>query len=612
MNLKRLKWITVALPIAFLAFIQIAAMVFVGPKLGDATGQWAAAGVLAIGVVIFSSMVFRILGGMQQRILRQNEELSALNAVARAVSGSADIQETATRALENVMEVTGASAGEIVISAQEPDEQPVRLHQGAIGALNRLDCLWESNGGQGEASRPGQETLIVDLEQTSLPAVVAAYKQGFRSIAWVPLRAQNRLLGVMTLLAGQSSHLASENSERLLAAMGSQIAVAIQASHLYQDVLRRSKEAQALYEIGLAQREKFGDVSTILRSIVDQAREILGGETVALCLTRGYGGGLKLASMNGPGEAFSRPAVQIPLNSLGPAPQDSPPPDLDAPCSTIVEQHRVSHLSAPLLAGTTVIGELCVSSQSPHRFSERHRKLLANLADMAAIAISNARLLESERHVAVLEERERLAREMHDSLAQVLGYLRLRALAASNALARPDMAKVGKELKEIASVAHEGYLDVREAVLGLSHAGSSAEGVIENLKDYVLKFIRQSGIEVELTIVDEDELPEFSPEVQVQLVRVVQEALTNIRKHARAATARIWIGQENGETCIRIEDDGLGFDPALVRGNAGSRFGVRIMTERIEKVGGRLEIDSTPGSGTRVRVLLPNEEARIR
>jgi len=488
----------------------------------------------------------------------------------------------------------------------------VRLHQGTIDDLHRLDCLWESIGGQGGETQAAQEMQIVDLEQTPLPAAAAAYKQGFRTIAWVPLRAQNQLLGVMKLLAGENSHLADEDSERLLAAMGSQIAVAIQASHLFQDVLRRSKEAQALYEIGLAQRETFGDISKILRSIVDQAREILGGETVALCLARGNGGGLKLASMSGPEEAFHRSVVQMPLNSLGPAPQDFPPLDLDVPCSNIVEHHRVSHLSAPLLAGTTVIGGLCVSSQSPQCFSERHRELLASLADMAAIAISNARLLESERRVAVLEERERLAREMHDSLAQVLGYLHLQALAANRSLSRQDQGKASEELNDMASIAHEAYLDVREAILGLRQTVSPAMDVFDNLKDYVQRFSRQSGIEVELTVADEDELPEFSPEVEVQLVRVIQEALTNVRKHAHAATACIWIGQENGETCIRIEDDGQGFDPALVRGSAGSQFGVRIMTERIEKVGGRFEIESSRGSGTKVRIHLPYEEARTR
>ncbi len=612
MSFERLRWLTIVLPFALLGVVQIATMFVLEPELGDVNGHWAAAGVAGVGVVIFSTVVFKVLGGMQQRIVRQNEELSAFNAVARAVSGSVDLRETATRALGNVMEVTRASAGEIVIATQEPNEQPVILHQGAIGALNRLDCLWESDGEQSGATELGREMRFVDLAGHHSPAAAAASEQGFQSIAWVPLTAQNRPLGVMKLLAGPSSRLTDENSEQLLAALGSQIAVAIQANHLFQDVQRRGKETKALYEIGLAQRETFGDGSKILRTIVDQARELLGGEAVALCLAQGNGGGLRLASTNGPGEAFYPAAVQIPLNGLGPAPQDSPPLALDWPCSKIVEEHRASHLSAPLLSGTTVIGELCVRSESPQRFNERHRELLASLANMAAIAISNARRLESEHHVAVLEERDRLAREMHDSLAQVLGYLRLKALAASDALARPDVAKVGRELDEMASVAHEAYVDVREAVLGLRNGGSSAIGVIGNLKDYVQKFSRQSGIAVELTVADEDELPEFSPEVQVQLVRVIQEALTNVRKHARAATASIWIGQEHGETCVRIDDDGLGFDPAFVRGNASGRFGVRIMTERIEKVGGRFEIDSSLGSGTSVRILLPNEEVRTR
>jgi nitrate/nitrite-specific signal transduction histidine kinase len=451
MSLERLKWLTIVLPIIFLAFAQILTGFFLEPVLGNTGGHWVAVGILAVGVAVFSTLVFRVLGGMQQRIVRQNEELSALNA-----------------------------------------------------------------------------------------------------------------------------------------------------------------EAQALYEIGL-KIASLQDIQQILRSIVGQAREMLGSDAAALCLTRGNGGGLTLAGSSGPREAFRRSPLPVPPFPTAPdaASEGSLRRDAAAPCAMLTKEYRSSHLSAPLLVGTSVIGELCVSSRTAQGFSERQRELLAGLADMAAIAINNARLLEGERYLAVLEERERLAREMHDSLAQVLGYLHLRAQVAKRNIARRDVAKAEEELDDMATLAHEAYLDVREAILGLQETVSPATGIVGTLRAYLEKFSRQSGIKVEIEGA-EDEVPPLSPEVEVQLVRVIQEALTNVRKHAHADTARIRIDSRDGETVINVVDNGRGFDPAVLQRRDGRRFGVRIMRERIERVGGRFEIESRPGSGTSVRIRFPAAEGRDR
>jgi signal transduction histidine kinase len=222
------------------------------------------------------------------------------------------------------------------------------------------------------------------------------------------------------------------------------------------------------------------------------------------------------------------------------------------------------------------------------------------------IARQHAQLLEDQRHMAVLEERERLAGEMHDSLAQVLGYVHLKAQATKRVLARQDVTKAEEELEDIASLAHEAYLDVREAILGLRETVSPAGGLVGTLRQYLQKFSRQAGIRAELEVQGDGAL-QFSPDAEVQLVRVIQEALTNVRKHANADRAWIRIGRHNGEVSINIEDNGQGFDPALVRAN-GQRFGVRIMRERVETVGGRFEIESSPGNGTKVRICLAPAE----
>jgi len=226
------------------------------------------------------------------------------------------------------------------------------------------------------------------------------------------------------------------------------------------------------------------------------------------------------------------------------------------------------------------------------------------MADLAAIAVQKATLLQKERQVAVLEERERLSREMHDSLAQVLGYLHLKAQDTQRALKRDDLSKVGEELEDMAAVAHEPYADVREAIIGLRAPVMPDGGVTATLRDYLAKYSRRANIHAEL-VVEGDWRPRFSPDVAVQLVRVVQEALTNVRKHANAEWARVRIGRSEGEAAIVVEDNGCGFNTDLLRETDVLSFGLRTMRERVERVGGRFAVDSVPGEGTRVQIFLP-------
>ena len=233
-------------------------------------------------------------------------------------------------------------------------------------------------------------------------------------------------------------------------------------------------------------------------------------------------------------------------------------------------------------------------------------RLLSAMADLAAIEVEKGRLMERDRLAAVLEERERLAREMHDSLAQVLGYLHLRTESARVSLSAGDVDKAEGVLAETSSVAHEAYVDVREAILGLREAVSKRRGFVDALRDYAAKFSQQAGIPTRLETNGSGTLL-LAPEAEVQLMRVVQEALTNVRKHAGARKAQVSLQQQDGLR-ITIEDDGKGFDPAALD-NDRDRFGLFTMRERVERVGGRLEIDSVAGRGTRVCVIFSDEEA---
>lgn len=212
-------------------------------------------------------------------------------------------------------------------------------------------------------------------------------------------------------------------------------------------------------------------------------------------------------------------------------------------------------------------------------------------------------VLDSGRREAALVERERIARELHDSLAQVLGvtHLRLHALAGRPEVAASERAR--RETLELATLCHESYRDVREAILGLRDATRADRTLLQHLDTYVAKFAASSSIPTTLDADASDELG-LTPAAEIQVIRVIQEALTNVRKHSGARQASVSVRSADDQTVFVVEDDGSGFDPDAMSAERDG-FGLSSMRERTESVDGRLTIDSTPGQGTRVVVRLP-------
>jgi two-component system nitrate/nitrite sensor histidine kinase NarX len=275
-------------------------------------------------------------------------------------------------------------------------------------------------------------------------------------------------------------------------------------------------------------------------------------------------------------------------------------------CPLIAHGQAVAWIARPLRGPEGVLGELCVARPG-HPFTRSEKDLLGALADMAAIAVRTARLHEAEEQWTIHAERDRIARELHDSLAQVLGviHLQLRSLEAR----AKDEASLGiaDELSALAETADEAYSDVREAILGLRETVREDDGLEGSLREYLRKYSRQTGISATLTC-EGDTRRALSPRSEVQLLRVVQEALTNARKHADATRIAVRIDCLDGGTTLTIEDDGVGFDLTTVVSSMEGGFGLASMRERVEQVGGRLDVHTAPNEGTRIVVRLDPED----
>jgi len=233
------------------------------------------------------------------------------------------------------------------------------------------------------------------------------------------------------------------------------------------------------------------------------------------------------------------------------------------------------------------IGQLADSFNAMAERLEEHEKMMQNLA--------------------TLKERERIARELHDGLAQVVSYLHLQLKALEACVASESVEVVKKELGEMIKATEEAYEEIRQSIFGLRTMVSRGLGLIPTLTEYLQDFGQQNNISVDLQIGD-NRATEFSLDVEVQLIRIIQEALANIRKHARVGRGKVRFDVKGEHRCVIIQDDGEGFDPAQILKKRSQHFGLRGMTERAEAIGGTLEIEAAPGQGTKITVRLPLHE----
>ena len=221
---------------------------------------------------------------------------------------------------------------------------------------------------------------------------------------------------------------------------------------------------------------------------------------------------------------------------------------------------------------------------------------------------------EDERHQlrerAIVDERERIARELHDGFAQVLGYVNTKVMAVRLLVRDKKLVEADQQLIRLENAAKGLFLDVREAILGLRMAGKVQANIVDALEEYVKEFTRLSGIPTSFEISISQDNGMIPAEIELHLFRIVQESLNNIRKHAKAKKAYIHLSKIGNGIRLAICDDGIGFDPSLAKSGDSGSLGLITMQERAEEVGGQISIDSQVGKGTCIEVNLNLENVR--
>jgi len=261
-------------------------------------------------------------------------------------------------------------------------------------------------------------------------------------------------------------------------------------------------------------------------------------------------------------------------------------------------------LATPLLTLDQVSqGVLLVGNRRAHNFNQRQLTLLQTVAGQIALVVQNTRQLSELEYKVMIEERTRLAREIHDGLAQTLGFLKLQAAQMQSYLERGDLDRLKQSLPVYYNALAEAYQDARYAIDGLriSPADSCLSSWVEQTLSEFQESLGAQSLKVNLACLDVH--TDMAPEVQAQLIRILQEALSNVRKHSEASQVWVSCAEKDGELVIEVRDNGCGFTPADIP--VPSRHGLRGMRERAELIGAEFQIISPPKQGTLVRVSLP-------
>jgi signal transduction histidine kinase len=260
-----------------------------------------------------------------------------------------------------------------------------------------------------------------------------------------------------------------------------------------------------------------------------------------------------------------------------------------------------SWLGVPLLVQDHIIGMLTLDHDQPGHYTPRHADLALTIANQAAIAIENARLFEQAQTLAVMIERQRLARELHDSVSQALYGIALGARTARALLDRDPVAAI-EPIEYVAALANAGMAEMRALIFELRPESLEEEGLVVALTKHAESLRARHQLDVQIELGEEPDLPLAMKE---ELYRIAQESLHNIVKHARASavTLRLYAPTPQAPVlALDISDNGLGFDS---EGAFPGHLGLRSMRERAARLGGTLGIDSAPGRGTHIRVRVP-------
>ncbi len=468
----------------------------------------------------------------------------------------------------------------------------------------------------GRAVQSGQPVLANDV--LSSGDRVFAGKTDVRSALIVPLSVGTQIEAVICV-ARDIINGFTDQDLWTLSSLGSQAAIAVKNAWLYRSldtysdtlertIAARTQRLQAIKKISqlVSQGLAVDELLTVARQGIAQifTSDTLDDIQVTIGLRNGADVALnrvlaiKIEPKTGLGQVITEAKSKL-LANVKQQELYSPPPDTEG-------QTIPSLLMAPLITGGKVIGLIMLESQMEFAFDDSDLEILETVAFQVASAIEHARLLQKTREIAIIEERTRLARDMHDGIAQNLAYLLIQVDRGLNMV--DEGSKLEAQLEQISSLLKQNIDELRRNIFDLRPVDLEGKSIFEVLEDLVAEFGRRWNLKTSWRA--QGDGTEISPEAESSLYRILQEALSNAQQHAQCTKLRVQLGVVDSRwVSLEIVDNGSGFDVDQIgRGQdrqRGKGLGLISMRERAENVGGEFRVESVPGQGTRIYTRLP-------
>ncbi len=565
---------------------------------------------------------------MQNRIFeaeaQRRQEAEALRDTATALNSSLDLEEVLRQILANVERVVPHEAANIALI----EDNTVQV----IGGWDTNKSGWDEIAqtlfaviNQNPHLIKSRQPLTIEDTQADCKWKVQWY--WVRAYMGIPICLNEQVIGFLNLASSKPNFFAANHTKHLQV-FANQAAVAIQNARLHTQAETQAMNMASLNIAGQAMTSTL-DLNTVLELVMKEANTLVGAEGTAVLLYDQATDELVFAAVVSP-SAEKMMGVRVPINSsiAGWALLQKAPilvkdarndPRLHKYIDTTTGLTTRSILAVPLICGQETIGVLESTNKAEGMFNQSDLKLLTTLTNSAAIAIQNARLFEqlqagrerlreltNQVISAQEEERQRLSYELHDESGQILTALKIRlefVLAnflvdaeahrehLSEAVAMADMTM--ERLRAIAR-------DLRPPALDTTGLNSTLEGLCHEFAGWTKLSINYQGTEV-------NSLP--GP-VKITLYRFLQEALTNIAKHAQASQVLVNLNVDDHLVHLQVQDNGRGFDEQALQDPTSRPKGIGMlgMQERLELLGGWLEIETSPGYGTSLTAHIPLEE----
>jgi nitrate/nitrite-specific signal transduction histidine kinase len=539
---------------------------------------------------------------LEQRVADRTRELAALNDIAAEASRSLDLEQLLHGALEKTLLLTQIEAGGFYIWDDEAQLLSLAVHQGLDSDLAQaIDGLKAGEGISGRVQQTGEPIVVQDISHDERLTVSAVAAHAFHAAASFPLISRSNVLGTLFVVTHEFRPF-SQQDVSLLTAIGQQVGVAVEKARLYNQAEQRMRELDALYQADEKLLTHL-ELKLVLQALVDVAVDLMQADKSSLLIWDEAHQHLVLGASRGFSEEiideFDFIVGEGLIGQVAATGETAIVEDTleDARVLRwIAEREGIrSLMHVPIRIGEQIFGVFNVNYLQPRAFGRDEQRLFLALTQRAALAIENAQLYVQAQDIATVEERQRLARELHDAVTQTLFSASLIAEVLPVLWERkPEEGR--KRLEELRQLTRGALAEMRSLLLELRPKALMEAEIHELFRHLVDAFTGRARIPTKFTIDGDCEL---EAEAKVAFYRIAQEALNNVAKHAHAEQAAIYMRCSPEFVTMEIWDSGRGFDLSNI---PSDHLGLGIMQERAANIGAELQIKSSAGAGTTVSV----------